>query len=90
MFVGAKLNLRIITSKKCIHFHWDFFPHQKCKQKNSGKEGFRSSSACGGYLSEAYFWFQECKEWVCSSMDCSLCPQSVTQENAEYLGKAKI
>lgn len=27
MFEGAKLNLQIISFRKCFHFHWDFFLH---------------------------------------------------------------
>lgn len=43
-----------------------FSPCQKCKQKNSGKWGFRSRSVYGGYLGGVYFWFQEHKEWIAS------------------------
>lgn len=81
---GVKLSLRIITSKcASVLIRIFFFPITNVKKNYSGKGWFRSSSSYGGFLGETYFWFQECKEWLGSSVDCSLCPQSVTQESGE-------
>lgn len=77
MFVGAKLSLRSVTSKKHIRFHWEVFSliTNVSKRIAEGAE-FRSSSAYGGYVSEGCSWFRECKEWVGPCVD----PVSHTRE----------
>lgn len=80
---GVKLSLRIITSKCASVLGYFFFPITNVKKNYSGKGWFRSSSSYGGFLGETHFCFQDRKEWLGSSVDCSLCPQSVTQESGE-------